>query len=123
MTAFFIFIHVIVCIFLGIIILMQSGRGGGLTESFAQAGEMFGARTNEMLVRTTTILACLFFVTCLGLALLSAQKGKSLMTTQAVSMPAPAPVPLPSEEVPLGEVPQAPVDEVPQVPAVTGAIE
>jgi len=91
MTAFFIFIHVIVCVLLGTIILMQSGRGGGLTESFAQAGEMFGAKTNEMLIRTTTILSVIFFVTCLTLAILSAQRGKSLMSSQALTPPASAP--------------------------------
>jgi len=85
MTGFIFFIHIIICVLLTCIILMQSGRGGGLTEAFSQAGEMFGARTNELLIRTTTIMACIFFVTCLTLAILSSKKGKSLMATQSYS--------------------------------------
>ena len=66
MTGFIIFIHTIICIFLVVIILMQSGRGGGLTENFAAAESMFGAKTNVFLIRGTTILASLFLVTCLS---------------------------------------------------------
>lgn len=106
MSAFFIFIHVIVCALLGTIILMQSGRGGGLTEGFAQAGEMFGAKTNEMLIKATTILAVVFFTTCLTLAILSAQRGKSLMSNQPL-VPAVDDVQENSEEVPLGNLPEA----------------
>jgi len=110
MSVLFLIVHVIACLLLGVIILMQSGRGGGLTESFAQAGEMFGAKTNEMLTRATTILSCVFFVTCLMLAILSAQRGKSLMTTQALSNTPVAPIEeSASEEVPLGDLPEAPV--------------
>jgi len=104
MSAFFIFIHVIICVLLGAIILMQSGRGGGLTENFAQAGEMFGAKTNELLIRATTILAVVFFTTCLTLAILSAQRGKSLMTTQAMTLPSTQDDEAASQEVPLDEL-------------------
>ncbi len=79
MTGFIMFLHAIVCIFLVLIILMQSGRGGGLTEGFASAESMFGTQTNKFLTRTTTVLCCIFFATCLGIAVLSAQQGKSLM--------------------------------------------
>ena len=80
MTGFIIFIHTIICIFLVVIILMQSGRGGGLTENFAAAESMFGAKTNVFLIRGTTILASLFLVTCLSLAILSTKKDRSLMS-------------------------------------------
>ena len=79
LTGLVIFFHVLVCLLLGIIILVQSGRGGGLTEQFAAAGEMFGAQTNSLLIKGTTIMASLFLVTCLSLAFLSARKEKSLM--------------------------------------------
>ena len=79
---FIIFLHILVCILISIVILMQSGRGGGLTEHFAAAESMFGAKTNVFLVKTTTVLAILFFMTCLSLALLSAKKEKSLMSNR-----------------------------------------
>jgi len=101
MTGFFLFIHVVVCIFLVIIILLQSGRGGGLTEAFSSAGDMFGAKTNEMLIRATTVIASIFFATCLTLAILSAQKGKSLMTTQALSQ-------MPTAQQAVADAPETP---------------
>ena len=85
MTGFFMFIHALVSILLLVIILMQSGRGGGLTESFASAESMFGAKTNEFMIKATTVFASLFLITCLGLAVYSSQKGKSLMSSSVAS--------------------------------------
>ena len=80
MMGFIIVVHTLVCILLCLVILMQSGRGGGLTESFASAESVFGAKTNSFMVRTTTVLASLFLVTCLTLAYLSSRKERSLMS-------------------------------------------
>jgi preprotein translocase subunit SecG len=92
MTGFFMFLHAIVSIMLLVIILMQSGRGGGLTEGFASAESMFGAKTNEFMIKATALFASLFLITCLGLAVFSAQRGKSLMAntvaSEAQEMPA-----------------------------------
>ena len=76
---FFIFIHIIVCVFLIIIVLIQAGRGGGLSESFSNAESVFGTKTNAFLVRATTVLAISFFISCLSLAFLSKQKTKSIL--------------------------------------------
>lgn len=72
-------IHMIICILLIGIILIQAGRGGGLVEGFSGVESMFGTKTNSFLTRSTTVLAILFFITCLTLAVLSARQGKSLM--------------------------------------------
>ena len=85
MTGFFMFLHAVISVLLLVIILMQSGRGGGLTESFASAESMFGAKTNEFMIKATTVFASLFLVTCLGLAIVSSQKGKSLMSSKVAS--------------------------------------
>ena len=74
-------LHTIICILLMIIILMQSGRGGGLTEHFASAENILGAKTNSFLVKSTTVLASLFLILCLTLAFLSTKKNQSLMTS------------------------------------------
>ena len=78
-------IQAIICILLCVSILMQAGKGGGLTEGFASAESMFGAKTNEFMIKTTTVLACLFLVSCLSLAFLSSQKDKSLMSRKTFS--------------------------------------
>ena len=107
MTGLIIFIHVVICLLLIAIILMQPGKSGGLTDSMASAESIFGAKTNVFIIKTTAILAAIFLATCLGLAILSSQKSKSLMidralppvstqktAAQAVSEPTPAQEPV-----------------------------
>jgi len=101
MIGFVIFIHTFVCLLLMSAILMQSGRGGGLTEQFAGAESMFGAKTNVFMVRITTVLATIFLVTCLSLAFLSAKKNQSIIsdtvpTKQPVSATTPSSLPVPA---------------------------
>jgi preprotein translocase subunit SecG len=79
---FILVIHVIVCILLVIAILMQAGRGGGLTETFQSAESMFGTQTNVFMVRFTTILAVIFLSTSLILAFNSSKGDKSLMANK-----------------------------------------
>lgn len=85
MMGFFIFLHTACCLLLIGAILMQSGRGGGLTEGFAPAESMFGAKTNEFMIRTTVVLASIFLVTSLVLARLSSKKEQSIIP-ETVSM-------------------------------------
>lgn len=79
MYTLIIIFHVIVCLLLIAIILIQSGRGGGFLESFSGLDSFFGTKTNTFLVRTTAVLATLFLLTCLSLAFLSSQRSKSLI--------------------------------------------
>ena len=79
MMTFIIVIHVIACILLIVLVLIQRGRGSGLVESFSGVESMFGTKTSVFLTRTTTIFSVLFFFTCLSLALLSVRQSKSLL--------------------------------------------
>ena len=90
---FILVIHVIVCVLLVISILMQAGRGGGLTETFQSAESMFGTQTNVFMVRLTTILAAIFISTSLVLAFKSSRVDQSLMANKKLlaSVPKPAP--------------------------------
>ncbi|MCX5681033.1 MAG: preprotein translocase subunit SecG [Candidatus Omnitrophica bacterium] len=83
MFTFVLVVHVLACILLLVVVLMQSGRGGGLTEAFSAAESVFGPKTNVILVKTTTVLALIFLTTSLSLAYLSAQKDKSLLMNEA----------------------------------------
>jgi preprotein translocase subunit SecG len=112
MTGLIIFIHVIACALLILVILMQQGRGGGLTENFASVESIFGAKTNETLVRGTAILATIFLVTCLSMAFLSSKRSQSLMPDQNV------PVTVPSSQLPAQPTaPQPQSETVPAAPA------
>ena len=72
-------LHIIACVLLIIIILIQAGKGGGLLESFSSVESMFGPKTSVFLTKATTVFAIMFFFTCLTLAILSARQSKSIM--------------------------------------------
>lgn len=77
--SFVIVIHVIACVALIILVLIQRGRGSGLVESFAGVESLFGTKTSTFLTKATTILSTIFFFTCLTLAVLSIRQSRSLM--------------------------------------------
>ena len=79
MTILLITVHVIACLVLIGLVLIQRGRGAGLVEGFAGVESMFGTKTSTFLTRTTTIMSVVFFITCLSLAVLSVRQSKSLM--------------------------------------------
>jgi preprotein translocase subunit SecG len=83
MMPYIIVLQAFACILLIIVILMQSGRGGGLTDAFASAENMFGTKTNEVMVRTTIVLASIFLVSNIVLVRMSSRREKSLFEQQA----------------------------------------
>ncbi|MCC6961628.1 MAG: preprotein translocase subunit SecG [candidate division Zixibacteria bacterium] len=68
-------IHLIVCLGLIIVVLMQSSKGDGLASAFgggAFSGAVFGGRgASTFLSKASWVLAILFMVTCIGLTLSS----------------------------------------------------
>jgi preprotein translocase subunit SecG len=79
MMSFIIAIHVIACILLVTIVLVQRGRGGGFVENLSGLESMFGTKTSVFLTKATTVSAVVFFITCLSLAAMSVHKSKSLL--------------------------------------------
>lgn len=68
--------HVIVCISLVLVVLLQSSKGEGLAGSAfgsgALSGAVFGGRgAASFLSRATTVLAVIFMLNCGGLAVIS----------------------------------------------------
>jgi len=68
---FLLFLHVVVSIALVVIILIQSGKGGGLAGTFGGSGVtggVFGGRgAAPFLVKATTVLAVVFMLTAISL--------------------------------------------------------
>jgi len=67
-------VHVIVCLILILVVLLQSGKAADLAGAFGGMGSqtVFGPRgTATVLSKATTIAAALFMVTSLGLVLLA----------------------------------------------------
>lgn len=82
MFIFLIVIHIFSCLFLVATILLQSGRGGGLSESFGAGGStstIFGTSASTFLQRATSVCAIVFLLTSLSLAILSSRRSRSLM--------------------------------------------
>ena len=79
MAGFLLVIHYFTCFAMILVILLQSGKGGGLAGAFGGGGStIFGGRgAGTVLTRATMILGAVFFITSLSLALLSAQGGPS----------------------------------------------
>ena len=67
-------LHVFICLFLIIVVLLQSGKAADLAGAFGGMGSqtVFGPRgTATVLSKATTIAAILFMVTSLTLAIMS----------------------------------------------------
>lgn len=74
-------VHVMVCVLLILIVLIQQGKGGGLIDTLSSAESIFGTKTNTFLIKSTSVLSVIFFLTCLSLAAMSIQRNKSLIET------------------------------------------
>jgi preprotein translocase subunit SecG len=77
MTVFIILIHVIVCLALIMIVLLQTGKGADMGAAFGGGGSqtLFGSTgASTFLSKATTIVAVIFMVTCFVLAYMSSHK-------------------------------------------------
>lgn len=80
MLGVIIVLHILVCVFLIFIILIQPGKGYGLSETFGgQTQSIFGVRAGTLLTRITAISAFLFLIASLGIAIYSGKRSRSLM--------------------------------------------
>src|SRR5512138_589118 len=102
-------VHVIVCLFLIVVVLLQSGKAADLAGAFGGMGSQtaFGPRgAATVLSKATTISAILFMVTSLSLSVLHTREGggsagpsvldKAPASTQPASKQAAPVVPAPA---------------------------
>ncbi|MFA7254828.1 MAG: preprotein translocase subunit SecG [Candidatus Omnitrophota bacterium] len=82
-------IHVIVCFVLIIVILLQAGRGQGLTGSSfgGNVQSLFGTKASSFLTKATSVCAILFLFTCIGLNVIEVQKSRSLFKSPNAQAP------------------------------------
>ena len=89
-------VHVAACIALIAVILLQAGRGGGLSETFGGESRqtIFGTKATVFLSRATIVVAIGFLCTSLLLGILTSKRGKSLINLQGRgSLPVQIPMP------------------------------
>lgn len=83
-------IHIVASLILICVILLQAGRGGGLSESFGGSSTqtLFGTKTSVFLMRATAVSAVVYIITCLVLGVMTAHMGRSLVSKVPMTMPA-----------------------------------
>jgi len=108
-------IHVIVCLFLVIVVLLQSGKAADLAGAFGGMGSqtVFGPRGSAtVLSKATTIAAALFMCTSLTLSIMATRAGRgtpSLLDKAKKPVPAqtqPAQQAQPGQTVPITVTPE-----------------
>lgn len=74
-------LHIIVSFVLILVILLQAGKGGSLSETFGGglSQNLFGTKASTFLTRATSASAIIFIITSLSLAILSGARSRSLM--------------------------------------------
>ena len=104
------FFHVLVCVLLVLIILMQRPKQEGLGAAFASGmmHDSFGAQTTDVLQKATRTLAITFFVLSICLAVMKAQESQALRKATRHKADATATVPLPAEKEKAAPQPAAP---------------
>ena len=101
-------VHVLVCVFLIVVVLLQSGKAADLAGAFGGMGSQtaFGPRGSATLLsKATTLSAVLFMVTSLSLSIMATRNaglGSSVLESAPATAPAgksaPIPVPLPVQQ-------------------------
>jgi len=96
MYAFLIIIHVVACLVLIAVILLQAGRGSGLSDMMGggQPQSILGTQTNQFMTRATEVCAVIFILTSLSLGILSTHRGKSLIEKEMMARTLKASVPV-----------------------------
>ena len=93
-------VHIIVCVFLILVVLLQSGKSADIAAAFGGMGSQtaFGPRgATTLLARLTTAAAVIFMLTSISLTILAFRQsprrgGSSVLGTQT-SAPAKTPAP------------------------------
>src|SRR5688572_24186510 len=101
-------LHVIVCVFLIAVVLLQRGRGAQVGAVFGGGGgaTMFGGRgAGNFLTKLTTGAAIIFMITSLSLAYMGMERGERLFEGDAL------------EEEEVQQPAAAPFEEVGEAPA------
>jgi preprotein translocase subunit SecG len=103
MTAVLITLHIIVCIALIVVVLLQAGKGAEMGVSFGGGGSqtVFGASGGRnFMSRLTSAAAIIFMLTSLTLAYFYGQPGSSSVMPETKATTAPAPEAPPAAAAP-----------------------
>ena len=121
MTILLTIVHILVCFFLVIVVLLQSGKAADLAGAFGGMGSQtaFGPRGSAtVLSKATTVAAILFMLTSMSLAILASRTGGGSRTVldnvkapakQQQTQPSVPVAPVPAQQQPAPAQQPAPV--------------
>jgi preprotein translocase subunit SecG len=108
MVIFITIIHILVCVFLIIVVLLQSGKSGDIAAAFGGMGSQtaFGPRGSATaLSKATTWSTVIFMLTSITLSIMASRGGgtnsvlQGITPSQSKTQPAaPAPTPAPPQK-------------------------
>ncbi len=118
MITFVTVIHVIVCVFLILVILLQAGKGGGMGAGLGGTSQVvFGGRGSQsFLGKLTSVSAAVFMLTSVWLAYHSSRT--AAVVEEAPVAPAPA-APAPAKPAQGGAAPATPAQPADKAPPAT----
>ncbi len=111
MTVFLSILFTLVSLLLILIVLIQRGRGGGLSGAFGMGGggqTAFGTKTGDILTTVTVCLFAVFMLMAIGLGLMIKNSADNAAIAGAIKAPT-------SQEAPV--VPAAPAASAPATQA------
>ena len=110
MTTLLTIVHLVVCLFLIVIVLLQHGKGADMGATFGGSSQtVFGTEGPvPLLNKITTWAAVVFMLTSISLAYMSTRVGDGSVMKEVAPVAAPknVPIPLPSAD---GAAPKTPV--------------
>ena len=121
MSVVVVVLHVIVCVFLIAVVLLQRGKGAQVGAVFGGGGgaTMFGGRgAGNFLTKLTAGAATVFMITSLTLAYMGLSSGERMFQDDVEESAPAAAQPAPFEEIPQAPAPEAaaPPAEAPPAP-------
>ena len=98
MTTFATVVHIVTCLLITVVVLMQSGKGAEISATLGgSSNTVFGSSGGaNFFTKTTFVLAAIFMVTSLGLTILGSREKRSVFDTGTAATvpttPASAPI-------------------------------
>jgi len=113
LTVVLMLVHGIVCLFLIIVVLLQTGKGADVAAAFGGSSQTaFGARgAGTLMTKITTASAIIFMLTSMILALISSSSAPSVLEGAAPAETSSTPVPAAGQQAAPATESGTPADE------------